>query len=305
MTTWRCPIFALPSAVISAYQRAVCTAAALLLILPATSAIAQTLQGTVKNGDSGAPIVDASVVLLDEDGTIQRGTLTEPDGSFIITAPSEGTYTLRVGAAGFEVQNTPPLRIEESGEFQVDLLLQSENREAGPPIGFRQRMAAGEGIFITREQIEERAYSRFTDVFQFTPAVKVIAMPISDRMNSATSTPAVMSNFSRRAEALLGGVNQYMTLRVKAGRDFNSMNVGATQQGERANDCAPVLWVDGIWWGNIDRASADGPDAAFAPGDIEAIEIFNHPSILPAQFDSGRDSLCGVVVVWRKRTEEN
>ena len=113
-----------------------------------------------------------------------------------------------------------------------------------------------------------------------------------------------MTSFSRRAEALLGDADQYLTLRIKAGRDFSQRNAGATQQGERADDCVPVLWVDGIWWGNIDQSSPNGPDGAFAPGDLEAIEIYNHPSILPDQFDSGRDSLCGVVVVWTKRSQE-
>ena len=49
-------------------------------------------------------------------------------------------------------------------------------------------------------------------------------------------------------------------------------------------------------------AVAGKPDGAFALGDIEAIEVYNHPSILPDQFNSGRDSLCGVVVVWRKQS---
>ena len=54
------------------------------------------------------------------------------------------------------------------------------------------------------------------------------------------------------------------------------------------------------WWGGIDSASPTGPNGAFVPADIQGIEIYNHPSILPDQFDSGRDALCGVVVVWTK-----
>ena len=52
------------------------------------------------------------------------------------------------------------------------------------------------------------------------------------------------------------------------------------------------------------EAVSFGPDGAFALGDIEAIEVYNHPSILPDQFNSGRDSLCGVVVVWRKQSSK-
>ena len=49
-------------------------------------------------------------------------------------------------------------------------------------------------------------------------------------------------------------------------------------------------------------SSPFGPDGALAPGDVEAVELYNHPSILPDQFDSGHDSLCGVVVVWTSRS---
>ena len=281
------------------------TVAFLLLTVPSTSMLAQTLRGTVKDGNTGVPIADASVVLMDEDGRIQRGTLTEPDGSFVLVAPDNGVYTLRVGAANYAVQNTPPLSVETSDEAQVDVLLQSEDQPIGPPPGFAQRMSRGEGQFITREQIEASPGDRFTDVFQFTPAVAVIPMPPGSRMNAAESTPGYMTRYSRRSDELAGGARQYMTVRIKAGRDFKNRVVGAVQQGEPVNECVPVIWVDGVWWGNIDRAGPDGPDGAFALGDIEAIEIYNHPSILPDQFNSGRDSLCGVVVVWRRMSEKN
>ena len=61
---------------------------------------------------------------------------------------------------------------------------------------------------------------------------------------------------------------------------------------------------NGIWWGNIDAASDYGPNGAITPGDVEAIEVYNHPSILPPQFDTGKETLCGVIVVWRKPPRE-
>jgi hypothetical protein len=284
--------------------RTLCTGIALLCTIPTVSLHSQTMRGMVKDGNSGVPIADASVVLMDSDGKIQRGTLTEPDGSFVLVAPDEGLYTLRVGAASYAVQNTPPLSVLEGQEAQVDILLRVEDQPAGPPPGFTQRMALGEGQFITREQIDESPGDRFTDIFQFTPAVAVVPMPAGSRMNAAESTPGYMTSYSRRSDELSGGARQYMTLRIKAGRDFKNRVVGAVQQGEPVNECVPVIWVDGIWWGNIDRAGPDGPDGAFALGDIEAIEVYNHPSVLPEQFNSGRDSLCGVVVVWRKQSSK-
>ena len=75
---------------------------------------------------------------------------------------------------------------------------------------------------------------------------------------------------------------------------------GVTHVGEGPADCIPVLYVNGTWWGLIDEACDSGPDGKFVPSDIEAIEIYNHPSVLPDQFNSGREAQeCGVVVLWR------
>jgi len=261
---------------------------------------AQTVSGTVKHGGTGEPIADASVVLLDRNGRVQRGTLTEPDGTFSLVAPEKGNYALRIGAMGFVTRDTPPLRIEGDDARPLEILLTPED-ESGRLGGFAERMARGEGIFITREDINARSGNRFTDIMRFVPGVSVIPLPEGERLNDWTSTPGFNTDISRRDEADPGGVTQFSTIRVKAGQDFRNRNAGAVQRGETANDCAPVLWVDGLWWGSVDEASPRGPDLALLPDDIEAIEIYSHPSILPEQFNSGRDALCGVVVVWRKQ----
>ena len=151
-------------------------AVSLTLIAPLQS---QSLVGTVKDGTNGLPIADASVVLMDDDGRIQRGTLTEPDGTYMLSVPDDGSYTLRVGAAGFATQDTPPFSVEGTDEARIDILLQSEDETTTVPLGFTQRMARGEGLFITREQIEERSGNLFTDIFQFTPIVRVAPLPAS------------------------------------------------------------------------------------------------------------------------------
>ncbi len=269
-------------------------------VCSAVSLQAQTLSGTVKDGSTGAPIAEASVVLMDEDGRIQRGILTESDGSYQLQVPDDGSYTLRVGATSYAVQDTPRFNVKTGEDARVDVLLFAEDRESGAPSGFTQRMSRGEGMFITAEQIRERPGNLFTDIFRFTPVVRVVPLPASDRMSTATSVHADPTVFARRSDRT-GGSEQSMTLRIKIGGGV----VGAVQEGEPARDCVPVLWVDGIWWGGIDDASEWGPDGALNPGDVEAIEVYNHTSILPDQFDTGKETLCGVIVVWRKQPEEN
>ena len=249
---------------------------------------AQSVQGVVKDAGSGAPIADASVTLLDDRGRIQRGTLTEPDGSFVIVAPKAGEYTLRVGAAGFKTTDSPPVELKGDAVHEISIILTSEG-ETGPP-GFESRRQRGEGQFLTREQIENYGASQFTEVLQFVPGVTVVPLP-----EVAGADSAEVARAGR--EVARGGRAGYSTVRIKPGRG----TAGARQALEGSGDCVPVLFVDGAWWGPLDGASDSGPDGKFVPSDIEAIEIYNHPSVLPDQFNSGKDAMeCGVVVLWMK-----
>jgi hypothetical protein len=271
----------------------------------------QTINGVVKDGATKTPVADASIVLLDRDGRIQRGTLSELDGSFTLVAPKGGRYTLRIGAAGYTTKDSPEIKLEEGQTEEVAVMLVSDAVVGAPP-GFFERMERGEGVFVSKEQIAERSASLFTDALKFTPAVKVIPLPLSNRVRSRTSVPGAITTGRRVAitddprdamERDRGGRSHYYTVRIKAGRDFNNREVGVKQQGELADDCVPVLWVNGKWWGPIDLASPNGPDGALTSADIEGIEIYNHISILPDQFNSGRDALCGVIVVWTSSAE--
>ncbi len=247
----------------------VVTPALILVISCVTTfpAYAQTVKGFVKDMATNTPIADASVVLLDDRGRVQRGTLSEPDGSFVLVAPKSGKYQLRVGAAGYVTKNSTELELADDQLEEIDVLLVSET-ESGPP-GFDTRRRLGKGIFLTPADWDKHGSTRFTDVFRFTPGVTVVPM---------------------------GG--SYSTIRIKPDRG----TAGVRHVMEEGGACVPVLFVDGTWWGPIDEASGTGPDQVLLPADLVAIEIYNHPSVLPDQFDSGRDAQnCGVVVVWRKQ----
>lgn len=270
-----------------------------VLALTAMPLRAQSVTGVVRDGRTGEPVADASVTLLDKNGRVQRGTLTEPDGTFVLVAPEKGSYSLRIGAMGFATRDTPPLKIESDAVAPLEILLRSEDA-GGPLAGFEERRAKGEGIFLTTEDVSKHSGSRFTDILNFTPGVSIIPLPESDRLASWTSSEGQSTRIGRRDDLRPSGTFDYKTVRIKANADFRSNVSGTVMPGELANDCPPVLWVDGIWWGSIDEASEVGPDGALVPGDIAAIEVYNHSTVLPEQFDSGRDALCGVIVVWKK-----
>ena len=297
--------------VLMGIARAEARTASLLLAttLLITPIAAQNIAGTVKNRTTGATIAEASVILMDDENRIQRGTLSEADGNFLLEAPAAGEYILRVGAAGYLTSDIPQLSLRDEQTERFEILLVPDSASSNPPSGFYERLGRGLGEFISREQIEDGAYTFFTELLHYTPAVRVVPLPASTHMKAAVDEVALLPVLKRRSlieesrlslESARSGRSHLSTVRIKAGRDFKQRNVGAIQQGELADDCVPVLWVDGLWWGGIDTASPTGPDGAFVPTDIQGVEIYNHPSILPDQFNSGRDALCGVVVVWTK-----
>jgi hypothetical protein len=253
---------------------------ALVALADASAAQAQTIKGFVRDNATGQPIADASVILLDDNGRIQRGTLSEPNGFYELLVPKPGKYTLRVGAGGYDARDMPPVECTADEILEIDITIWAPG-VSGALQGFNERKEKGEGVFVTREELDEFGASRFTEVMRHIPAVDVVPLPDNERSHTVRIRGG---NF--RTERMAG-----VTQRA----------AGAVRTGDPDRDCPPVLWMDGKWWGSIDEVHSAGPDAKLLPTDIQGIEIYNHPTILPEEFDTGRDSLCGVIVVWTKQ----
>lgn len=271
-------------------RTATCHIALSVLFALPHSLDAQVIQGVVLDAATSRTIADASVVLLDKNGKIRRGTLTEPDGTYSLVAPEAGKYTLRVGGYGYTSSDSAPVELEEGQTLEMTLRI---SKEGAAPAGFEafyQRKARGEGVFLTEEEIRSRGGSRFTDLLRNTAGVVVIPLP---------------------ADTGLGGGREYQTPRERepsgyftvrlAGSHSGAEDAGARQAGESTSDCPPVLYVDGKWWGSIDKASEYGPDFRLLPEDVTGIEIYTR-SVVPTEFDTGLDAKCGVIVVWRKQS---
>jgi hypothetical protein len=59
-------------------------------------------------------------------------------------------------------------------------------------------------------------------------------------------------------------------------------------------DCPPQYWIDGVMVSgfNIDD---------MMPGDVEGIELYAGPSVVPPQFNNPRSSVnCGLVLIWTR-----
>jgi hypothetical protein len=242
---------------------------ALVWLMSAASAAAQTVRGRVVDRTTGAPVVGASVLLLDQAGQTRKMTITDATGAYNIEAPNPGGYTFRVDAAGYDTHNEPQFAVLAGRILELEIRLwgltelepvavvaESLPFAPGPLGGFYERMDRGRGQYITRRQIEEMGVFRFTDILRMTPTVDVVAR---------------------------GGTQS--TIRIKG-------------TGRLGRDCPPLLYVDDVRWGTVDL-DGDGPDRELYPSEVEAIEVYR-PSAVPIEF-SGFDTSCGVVVVWTKR----
>ncbi len=89
-----------------------------LLALSTTTASAQLVRGTVVDSLTGAPVRDALVMLIGDDGAPRARALSLDAGAFAIAAPSPGRYSLRTKRIGYRAVQSHPFDVAE-GEVRV------------------------------------------------------------------------------------------------------------------------------------------------------------------------------------------
>ena len=93
-----------------------------LLVLGATSAATQTIRGVVIDSLTGLPVRDALVTLVGDDGVIRARSLSLDGGTFAMTAPSAGRYTIRTKRIGYRAVRSAPFDIAEGEVRRHDVL---------------------------------------------------------------------------------------------------------------------------------------------------------------------------------------
>ncbi len=240
------------------------------LLLRPDAARAQHAEGVVRD-ETGLPISDVYVTLLDEAQKLAAAALTGKDGIFTIHAPSSGAYYLRVARIGYRSLVDGPYSITRGDPLDVSVVMHPLPLGLDPlevtveggvgrlaAVGYYERKEAGFGRFVEREEIRRTGPMRLTDVLRRLPWVSVSQSPV-------------------------GGLNPVLLMR-----------------GDGAGACSPTLYIDGVVvaQGGSARRRPVRPDDWVVPEDVEAVEVYPGPASVPIQFQALAE--CGVLLIWTR-----
>lgn len=239
--------------------------AALAILAPA--ARGQSIQGTLRDRESNAPIATARVVLLTEAGDSVAAALTNASGHFVLRSPDPGGFRLRASALGYRETTAGIFDLERGGEMSLEFRIHAapitleEIVVAAPPgtiregalirNGFYERLTTGMGHFITPEKIAQAQGMRTSDLLFGIGRVSVVADEMGQK-RVVMSAPMGM--------------------------------------------CSPPLYIDGVRV----MIGPEGLDGLVDPFEIEAVEVYRGASELPLQWGGTSADGCGAIVIWTK-----
>lgn len=166
-----------------------------LVLCSTSTALAQSVRGTVRDQDTDEPIRGAAVTLMEADRSAQRTVTTDSAGRFVLSARGFGRYQLRASRLGYRSALAPPIDLDTRETIEVVLHLSTEAIVLAPltietsrqPLrssrvlvrrGFYDRQESytklGVGHFLDRAAIEKRSPMRISDLLQTVPGVRVI-----------------------------------------------------------------------------------------------------------------------------------
>lgn len=249
-------------------MRSLLVAALLASAAPAALA-AQSVEGALRNLDTGEPVEGATVVLFDTSGQVAVGTVTDPKGAFFLQAPGAGTFFLRVERIGFATPDPVPLRLSRGEKVRQDVRVEAAavevegvevsaeaRRGITPGVqGFYERMRnpVRGGYFVAREKLESYGSAPLSDVLSSVPNMQLIWMPEGH----------YVMRFRRAAPSVYD------------------------------QDCPPMWYVDGVPHpveGDFNRQ--------FSLRELEGIEVYTGARV-PPRFGGARAG-CGVIVLWTR-----
>ena len=266
------------------------------------------LAGMVRDRN-GKPLSGARLLLWGTDAT----TNAADDGTFALDKLPAGTQTLEARQIGYaagrvvvDLANHRTDSVTVTLDKVADVLSEvtvygKESITSRRLAGFRQRMRAGFGHFVTRADIEKRAPLRLTDLIRGIPGVAV--------ERSGTFDYKVVSSIRRNlCHDAVVYVDGHRLIKPSSGGSRGSTTTPTSAPAPRAGQ-APGAPREGT----TAPASNDGPrsqvaggqvsDSDFAPindlvwlDDVVGVEVYSSGIFAPAEF--GGSDTCPRVIVW-------
>jgi hypothetical protein len=255
--------------------------ALLLALIWPMMAEAQGISGKVTMGSSGLAVRGARLVLIDSVGHPRMAALSDSSGSYSMSV-SVGSYQLKAtGPTGSDETVTPFFVVAPDRPALVDVALVSTTQLAAvrvtekkdidataiDPHKFDQvlmRRQLGAGHFMSRQDIEVRNARVTRDLLDGIPGLSVHQDGDSSVIRSTRCS----------------------------GKSVPGLDTGTLVGGpQTTNNSQPMLFIDGHHMAGI-LALED-----IHPGDIEAIEVFQGASELPAE---AKGDACFAIYIWLK-----
>ncbi|HKJ91922.1 MAG TPA: TonB-dependent receptor plug domain-containing protein [Longimicrobiales bacterium] len=231
--------------------------------------------GRVIENETGEPIVGVDVTVRGPHGAYLAHRITDQRGMFEYFAQRATGIRFVAERIGYKRNTTPVLLFDQHDFFRVEVRLdrkavllaplevvaRSGLRESAVLANFRARLKHGHGLFITREEVEQRNPSHVTDMLAELPGVRlqssgkglrrVVRMARTASTNCPTQIWVDGFLINPQQARPLGGVDDYT--------------------------------IDDI----------------VQPQDVEGIEVYSGLSSVPPAF-LNRWARCGVVAIWTR-----
>lgn len=235
------------------------------------------VRGQVHEIDSDAPVAGAVATLVAANGRAVSMTRTDSTGAFVLTASAPGEYQVAVRRIGYMPTTSSTVQLTTGRAVELAFPLFSLGTTLAPITvtgeaastvlsrwGFYERQQGVGGVFLDRAAIEERAgATELGHLLQGTTGVRV------------------------------------------------DSNGRVRLRGIGCDGSPPLVYVDGVRlydkYSVEERIAGSGvPSAeewqrAIHPIHVEGIELYRSPAEIPAQYNTGGDAACGVILVWTRR----
>ena len=249
----------------------------LLTVALATPAAAQVrIVGRVIDDTTERPLEGAQVTVRATDGRFLARVETEETGAFEFAVDRVSAVRIDIRRLSYRANAMPVLHFDGRRFFQVEARLAPDAILLAPleviawsevdpsPFleGFRERLRGGLGLYITREQIEQRRPRLVTDLLRDIPGVSVVGTGSGLR-------PAVRIGRAATAACETQIYVDGFLLNRRTGR---------------SRTVAEDFRIDD----------------AVTPLSVEGIEVYRGLSSVPAEF-LNPDAQCGVIAIWTRR----